>query len=225
MNKNAIIILSGGMDSTTCLAYAKSQGYDCYTLTFDYGQRNRAELHAAKTVSEQYGALEHRIVPLCIGNFGGSALTDQQLDVPEHQHSDNSIPITYVPARNTVFLSIALAWAEVIKAQAIFIGVSAVDYSGYPDCRPEYIAAFQTMANLATKTGVEGDPITIITPLIHLSKAETIALGTQLGVDYRQTVTCYQASATGLACGHCDACYLRKTGFTEAHLQDATNYR
>lgn len=225
MSKKAVILLSGGMDSTTCLAVALDAGYECYTLSFDYGQKQRAELNAAEKISRQQGAAEHRLVTLSIGDFGGSALTDSQLTVPDHNEDSKEIPITYVPARNTVFLSIALGWAEVIDAEAIFIGVSAVDYSGYPDCRPEYIAAFQNMANLATKNGVEGKPIKIITPLITLSKAQTIELGTRLGVNYEQTVTCYQANKNGFACGHCDACCLRKKGFSDAGFNDVTHYQ
>lgn len=223
MTKKAVILLSGGLDSTTCLAIAKNQGHQCYTLSFDYGQRHLSELSTAAAIAKQYQVAEHRLVSLSIGNFGGSALTDHQLNVPDYQGVDE-IPITYVPARNTVFLSIALGWAEVLQAQAIFIGVSAIDYSGYPDCRPEYIAAFQQMANLATKAGIEGKPVHIITPLIQLSKAETIKLGLELGVDYRQTVSCYQANAAGQACGRCDACYLRKLGFVAAGVADSTQY-
>jgi 7-cyano-7-deazaguanine synthase len=220
--KNAIILFSGGLDSTTCLAYAKSQGFHCHALSFHYGQRHAAELQAAKRIAEHMGA-EHIIVDLPIAQFGGSALTDQTLTIPtatDKQH----IPVTYVPARNTIFLSFALGWAEVLSADHIFIGVSAVDYSGYPDCRPEYIQAFQTLANLATKTGVEGHTLSLVTPLIHLSKADTIKLGLSLGVDYSMTVSCYQATDTGLACGTCDSCALRKKGFKEAGTTDQTRY-
>lgn len=221
--KKAVILLSGGLDSTTCLALAKSQGYACATLSFDYGQRHRAELEAAARISAQFGALKHEVVKLSLDNLGGSALTDESIAVPDYV-GDDAIPVTYVPARNTVFLSIALGFAEVLEARSIFAGMSAVDYSGYPDCRPEYIAAFQQMANLATKAGVEGNPIEIKTPLINLSKAQTIKLGDSLGVDYSQTVSCYQLSELGQACGRCDSCELRKRGFLEAGVADPTRY-
>lgn len=222
--KIAIILLSGGLDSTTCLAYAKAQGFTCHTLSFNYGQRHAAELEAAKKIAKHYDA-PHHIFDLPIAQFGGSALTDTTLDVPhydEHQHDE--IPITYVPARNTIFLSIALALAETLNANDIFIGVSAIDYSNYPDCRPEYIQAFQAMANLATKAGVENATLTIHTPLIHLSKAETIQLGHELGVDYAMTVSCYQLDSEGQACGKCDSCTLRKNGFVKAAVKDPTHY-
>lgn len=222
MNK-AVILLSGGLDSTTCLAYAKSKGFDCYTISFDYGQKHKAELIAASRISEILGASQHKVIKLSLNDLGGSALTDPNLNIPEYEEK-NEVPITYVPARNTVFLSIALGYAEILSAFNIFIGVSHVDYSGYPDCRPEYIAAFQAMANLATKTGVEGQPIEINTPIIHLSKAETIQLGVSLGIDYSMTVSCYQATDDGLACGSCDACYLRNKGFLDADIQDPTKY-
>ena len=222
MNKKAIVLLSGGMDSTTLLALAQSQGYECYALSFRYGQRHQAELHAAADIATQAQVSRHEIIDLDLSRFGGSALTDHNIDVPSK--SSIGIPITYVPARNTVFLSIALGWAETLNANHIFIGVTAVDYSGYPDCRPEFIQSFQTMANLATKAGVEGNPFQIHTPLIQLSKAEIIQLGNQLGVDYAQTVTCYSANEQGQACGICDACRLRIKGFQEANIMDNTRY-
>ncbi len=220
--KNAVILFSGGLDSTTCLAFAKSQGFNCYAISFNYGQKHSAELNAAKRIAEKMG-VKHIIVDLPISQFGGSALTDSQLDVPDYANS-NEIPITYVPARNTIFLSFALGWAETLKAQDIFIGVSAVDYSGYPDCRPEYIQAFQKLANLATKAGVEEGNIFIRTPLIDLSKAQTIQLGMSLGVDYAMTVSCYKATVDGKACGNCDSCALRKKGFIDAGMTDPTVY-
>src|SRR3990167_208079 len=220
--KNAVILFSGGLDSTTCLAYAKSKGFNCYAISFNYGQRHSAELNAAKRIATHFGA-EHFIVDLPISQFGGSALTDEKLDVPDFK-GDDEIPITYVPARNTIFLSFALGWAEVLKANDIFIGVSSVDYSGYPDCRPEYIQAFQRLPNLATKVGVEEGNIKLHTPLIHLSKAETIHLGLSLGVDYRMTVSCYKATDEGEACGKCDSCALRIKGFIEANVADSTRY-
>jgi 7-cyano-7-deazaguanine synthase len=219
----AVVLVSGGLDSATVLALAKSQGYACYTLSFDYGQRHRAELLAAERVAKNLGAVDHKVVKLDLGSIGGSALTDVNIRVPEEETT--GIPSTYVPARNTVFLSIALGWAEVLQAQSIFIGVNAVDYSGYPDCRPEYIAAFQVLANLATKVGVEGCGVRIDTPLIHLTKGEIIARGLQLGVDYSQTVSCYQATPEGLACGRCDSCRLRRKGFEELGIADPTRYR
>ncbi len=222
--KKAVILLSGGLDSTTCLAYDISKGYACYGLSFNYGQKHLSELTAAKKIAEKFKVKEHQIIDLSsVGLLGGSALTDQTMLVPDHQES-TSVPLTYVPARNTIMLSIALGYAEIIEADAIFIGVSAVDYSGYPDCRPEYINAFAHMAKLATKQGVEGKPIEILTPLIHLSKAETSALGLALGVDYSATVSCYRATDDGLACGTCDSCYLRKKGFRDAGIADPTRY-
>jgi 7-cyano-7-deazaguanine synthase len=219
----AIILLSGGLDSTTCLAIAKNAGHECYTLSFDYGQKHRVELEKSKIISRKFGAKKHEVVSLSIGNLGGSALTDNKISIPEY--SDNAeIPSTYVPARNTIFLSIALGWAEILKAELIFIGVSDVDYSGYPDCRPEYIAAFQRLANLATKQGIEGNEIRIETPLINLSKAETIMLGISLSVDYSQTISCYAADTYGNACGICDSCVLRKKGFENAGIADQTKY-
>ena len=221
-NKRAVILVSGGLDSTTVLAMVQSQGYQCYTLTFDYGQRHRAELLAAERVSEALGDVEHKVVHLNLDSIGGSALTDTSIDVPEEE--TEGIPITYVPARNTVFLSIALGWAEVLGAQDIFIGVNAVDYSGYPDCRPEFIAAFEAMANLATRMGVEGEAIRINTPLMELGKGDIIKAGVVLGVDYSLTVSCYQATADGLACGVCDSCRLRRQGFADAGVPDPTHY-
>jgi 7-cyano-7-deazaguanine synthase len=219
----AVVLLSGGLDSATALAMASDRGYDCYVLSFDYGQRSLTELNAAKEIAKQQGAVEHRVIRLHLEDFGGSALTDHSIDVPEEETEE--IPVTYVPARNTVFLSLALGWAEVLEADAIFIGVNAVDYSGYPDCRPEYIAAFETMANLATKRGVSGDPITIETPLIDLTKEEIILAGTKLNVDYGLTVSCYQADDNGKACGACDSCRLRAKGFENAGLKDPTKYQ
>lgn len=226
MTKKAVILVSGGLDSATTLAIAKEQGYECYAMSFNYGQRHQIELRSAKTISTELGALEYKIVNLGLDDIGGSALTDKDIDVPQHASDDiaEGIPITYVPARNTVFLSLALGWAEVLEAEAIFIGVNAVDYSGYPDCRPEYIDAFQTMANLATKTGVEGKLIQIKTPLIHLSKAEIIEKGTLLGVDYSKTLSCYMPDSEGRACGLCDSCHLRQQGFEAANLPDPTLY-
>jgi 7-cyano-7-deazaguanine synthase len=220
--KRAVILVSGGLDSTTVLAMAQSQGYACYTLSFDYGQRHRAELYAADRVSRALGDVEHKLVKLNLDSIGGSALTDMSIAVPEEETA--GIPITYVPARNTVFLSIALGWAEVLGAHDIFIGVNAVDYSGYPDCRPEYIAAFETMANLATRAGVEGQKITIHTPLMRLGKGDIILAGIALGVDYAITVSCYQATEEGLACGKCDSCRLRRQGFADTGLEDPTHY-
>ncbi len=220
---NAIILLSGGLDSTTCLAYAKNQGFDCYALSFDYGQRHKTELNAAKKIAAHFNA-KHHIFNLNINQFGGSALTDMNQTVPDYVETNVSIPNTYVPARNTIFLSIALAFAEVVNAKDIFVGVSYVDYSHYPDCRPEYIHAFQTLANLATKYGVEEGGIKIHAPLIHLSKAQTIQLGHDLGVDYAMTVSCYQANQQGDACGKCDSCSFRKKGFLEAGIEDITRY-
>ena len=220
--KKAVILVSGGLDSTTALAIARSEGYDCYTMSFDYGQRHRIELVAAERTSKVMGATAHKVINLDLRSIGGSALTDDSIDVPEHETS--GIPVTYVPARNTVFLSIALGWAEVLGAMDIFIGVNAVDYSGYPDCRPDYIAAFETMANLATRSGVEGQKLSIRTPLINLTKAEIIQQGMALGVDYGLTVSCYQANDKGEACGKCDSCRLRRAGFVQAGVNDPTHY-
>lgn len=221
--KKAVVLLSGGLDSTTCLALAKSQGYECYALSFSYEQRHAIELNAAMNIAQHMDAIEHKIVNLDVSLFQGSALTDQNLQVPAYNDS-TEIPITYVPARNTIFLSIALAYAESIGARDIFIGASSVDFSHYPDCRPEFIQAFQTLANLATKAGVEGDHITIHAPLQFLSKAQTIEMGTKLGVDYRLTLSCYQANDIGEACGECDSCMFRKRGFASVGLSDPTRY-
>jgi 7-cyano-7-deazaguanine synthase len=223
MNPKAVVLVSGGLDSTTVLAIAQSKGFDCYTLSFDYGQRHRVELQAAESISNTMGAIEHKTVVLDLRTIGGSALTDDKLDIPEE--ATEGIPVTYVPARNTVFLSIALGWAEVLGANDIFLGVNAVDYSGYPDCRPEYINAFEKMANLATKAGVEGQQMQIQPPLINLSKADIIKQGLNLGVDYSQTISCYQADNQGRACGKCDSCRLRKQGFIDAGVEDPTIYR
>lgn len=219
----AVVLLSGGMDSATCLALAVAGGHDCHALSFDYGQRHGAELAAAKQVADQFGAREHRTLKIDLGTLGGSALTDSRIAVPEE--AGVGIPATYVPARNTVFLSLALAWAEVLDADTIYAGVNAVDYSGYPDCRPEFITAFQNLADLAIKRGVEGRPINIVTPLIQLSKAQIVKLGTEIGVDFATTVSCYQADAEGLACGRCEACRLRREGFAAADIRDVTRYR
>ena len=221
--KRAVILVSGGLDSTTVLAMARAAGYACYTLSFDYGQRHRAELLAAERVSAALGDVEHKVVKLNLDSIGGSALTDTAIAVPEEATS--GIPVTYVPARNTVFLAIALGWAEVLEAQDIFIGVNAVDYSGYPDCRPEFIAAFEAMANLATRAGVEGQPLDIHTPLMQMGKGDIIRAGIELGVDYALTVSCYQATDEGLACGRCDSCRLRRQGFADAGIADPTRYR
>ena len=220
----AIILLSGGLDSTTVLAIAKEQGYECYALSFDYGQKQRSELKSSKKISNQFQVIEHRIMQISLNDIGGSALTDKNISIPKYSDS-NEIPITYVPARNTIFLSFALAWAEVIDCQNIFIGVNALDYSGYPDCRPEFIEAFEDMANLATKQSVEGDRINIMTPLINMSKAEIIQTGLRLGVNYSDTTSCYDANANGEACGECDACVLRRNGFNNAKVNDPTHYQ
>lgn len=222
-HKRAVILLSGGLDSTTCLAIARDMGFDCYALSVAYGQRHAAELNASRRIADLLGAREHRIASVSLGAFGGSALTDESIAVPTDGAS-SGIPVTYVPARNTVMLSMALAWAEVLGADDIFIGVNAVDYSGYPDCRPAFIRAFETLANLATRVGVEGARLTVHTPLMTLSKAEIVQLGTRLGVDYGQTVSCYQADEDGRACGQCDACRLRSAGFEAAGLADPTRY-
>ena len=222
-SKAAVVLVSGGLDSATCLAIARQHGYDCYAVSFDYGQRSASELLAARKVVAAAGVREHKVISLEIGQLGGSALTDVNITMPEE--AADGIPVTYVPARNTVFLSYALAWAEVLAARAIFIGVNAVDYSGYPDCRPEYIAAFQQLINLATKICVEGGSITLETPLIDLSKAEIIKTGIGLGVDFGMTVSCYQADAEGRACSRCDSCRFRKQGFDDAGVADPTNYQ
>lgn len=222
-SKSAVILLSGGLDSITVLAMARQQGYACYALSFDYGQRHNAELDAARKIADYYQVVEHKVIRLDLGNIGGSALTDPDIAVPTTPQV--GIPVTYVPARNTVFLAYALGWAEVLSAHDVFIGVNAIDYSGYPDCRPEYIAAFQTLANLATKAGVEGHPIQIHTPLIDLGKSQIIELGLKLGVDYAMTVSCYAADLQGRACGACDACRLRAAGFRELVVDDPTRYQ
>lgn len=217
-------MLSGGLDSATALAIARDQGFDCYALSLDYGQRHVAELNAARQVAQALGAIEHKILPIDLSAIGGSALTDKTIAVPEDGAAEG-IPVTYVPARNTIFLSLALAWAEVLGARDIFVGVNAVDYSGYPDCRPEYIAAYEHLANLATKAGVEGDDFHIHAPLVEMAKAEIIRVGTRLGVDYGQTVSCYQADEEGRACGVCDSCRFRAQGFADAGVSDPTKYR
>ena len=220
----AVILLSGGLDSTTVLAIAKEQNYDCYALSFDYGQKQRSELESSIAIAKKSNVIEHRIMKISLNDIGGSALTDNDISVPKFSDSDD-IPITYVPARNTIFLSFALAWAEVVDCQTIFIGVNALDYSGYPDCRPEFIEAFETMANLATKQSVEGGKIQIKTPLINMTKAEIIKKGLSLGVDYSETTSCYDANSLGEACGECDACVLRKNGFSSANVKDPTKYQ
>lgn len=230
-SQNAVVLLSGGLDSVTCLYWAKANYANVTAVSFNYGQRHNSELNAAKKIAAT-AQVNHRIIDIDLAQLGGSALTDVSLVVPDakqtdfsdNQHND-SIPITYVPARNTIFLSYALALAEVTQSNAIVIGVNAVDYSGYPDCRPEYIAAFEKMANLATKAGVMGNHLHIATPLLHLSKAEIIKLGVSLGVDYALTVSCYRADSEGRACGHCDSCYLRQQGFLQAEIDDPTIYQ
>lgn len=221
--KKALILLSGGLDSATVLAMAKADGYACYSMSFDYGQRHRSELQAAERVARHMGVVEHKVIGLNLNGIGGSALTDTSIAVPETLEA--GIPVTYVPARNTVFLALALGWAEVLGARDIFIGVNAVDYSGYPDCRPEFIAAFETMANLATKAGVEGQGFRIQAPLQMMSKGEIVQAGLRHGVDYGLTVSCYQADDDGRACGKCDSCRLRAAGFAEAAVADPTRYR
>lgn len=223
MLKKAIILLSGGLDSTTCLAIAKSQGYECYALTFNYGQKNNSEMNAAKKIAQHFAVKEHKIFTLPIHEFGGSALTDPQIAVPDYK-DDTEIHSTYVPARNTIFLSVALAFAETLQLNDIFIGGNAADFNSYPDCRAEYFAAFTKMANLATKAGVEGNQLMIHRPLIDLNKSEIITTATQLGVDLSMTVSCYRADEQGEACGTCDPCMLRKQGFAEAGIKDCTKY-
>lgn len=223
MSKKAIVLVSGGLDSATCLALAKEQGFACYALSFDYGQRSISELNAARKIAQAVGVEDHKIIALGMDALGGSALTDTNIDVPENE--SEGIPVTYVPARNTVFLSYGLAWAEVLDAEALFIGVNSLDYSGYPDCRPEFIEAYSKMMNLATKKGVEGGEIALETPLIHLSKSEIIQTGTRFGVDYSLTVSCYQADESGAACGVCDSCRFRKQGFADAGIEDPTRYK
>jgi 7-cyano-7-deazaguanine synthase len=218
----AVVLLSGGLDSVTALALAQERGFECYALSLDYGQRHTAELAAARRLAAAAGVREHRVVRLGLDELGGSALTDDRIAVPDH--ATTGIPVTYVPARNTIFLSLALGWAEVLGAWDLFIGVNAVDYSGYPDCRPEFIDAYERLANLATRGGVEGGKFTIHAPLIHLSKAEIIREGVRLGIDYSMTVSCYSADREGRACGVCDACRLRAIGFREAGIADPTRY-
>ena len=222
--KKAVVLLSGGLDSATTLAIARDQGFQCHALSVDYGQRHRSELGAAQKVAHSLGAQRYQIIRLDLTVFGGSALTDDAIEIPIAGEK-NEIPVTYVPARNTIMLSLALAWAETLRSQDIFVGVNAVDYSGYPDCRPEYIQAFEQMANLATKAGVEGNKLTIHAPLMHLSKKEIIQTGLRLGVDYSSTVSCYQADEAGRACGVCDSCRIRKAGFEAASVADPTCYR
>ncbi len=226
MSKIAVVLLSGGLDSTTALAMANEQGFECYTMSFNYGQRSLAELNAAKRISKTFNATKHIEVNLDMTEIGGSALTDHSIEVPVNEQisEQDAIPVTYVPARNTVFLSIALGWAEVLDASHIFVGVNAVDYSGYPDCRPEFVQAFEAMANLATKAGVEGNKLTVAAPLIDMTKEEIIATGIRLGVDYSQTVSCYKATDDGLACGECDSCILRTQGFVGQGIKDPTRY-
>jgi len=222
-NPRAVVLVSGGLDSATALAIARAEGFECYALSVAYGQRHAIELDAAARVAKALGAREHRVMSVDLANIGGSALTDSKLEVPDSPTS--GIPITYVPARNTIMLSLALAWAEVLEARDVFIGVNSVDYSGYPDCRPEYIAAFAALAGLATKAGVEGNPCRIHTPLITWSKAQIIREGTRLGVDYSLTLSCYQPDAQGRACGRCDSCRLRRAGFEAAGVPDPTSYQ
>lgn len=222
-DRRAVVLLSGGLDSATALAMAGEQGYACYALSLDYGQRHHAELAAARRVAASLGVVEHKIIPLDLTSIGGSALTDRGIAVPEQP--SQGIPVTYVPARNTIFLALALGWAEVLGAWDMFLGVNAVDYSGYPDCRPEYIEAFQRLCQLATRAGVEGGRFQVHAPLIHLSKAEIIRAGMRLGVDYGLTVSCYAADEAGLACGRCDSCRLRAAGFRDAGVADPTHYR
>ena len=223
MTKKAVILLSGGLDSSTCLAIAKSRNYECYTLSMNYGQRHQVELNAAQNIANYFDVKQHKVVPLDLTMIGGSALTDQNLEIKDYTGNKN-IPNTYVPARNTIFFSIALGYAEVLNAEVVFTGISAIDYSGYPDCRPEYLQAYQTMADYATKKGVTDSSIRYLAPLLYLTKAETITLGHTLGVDYAMTVSCYQATGEGLACGRCDSCALRKKGFDDANLIDPTQY-
>ena len=222
MTKRAVVLLSGGLDSATVLALARAAGRECYALSVSYGQRHQSELNAAARVAHALGAREHRIMHVNLGRIGGSALTDLSIDVPNAPSA--GIPVTYVPARNTIMLSLALAWAEVAQATEIHIGVNAVDYSGYPDCRPEYVAAFEKLAALATKAGVEGAPLAIRAPLIRMSKADIIREGVRLGVDFGLTVSCYQADSHGRACGSCESCRLRRAGFATAGVPDPTNY-
>jgi 7-cyano-7-deazaguanine synthase len=219
----AVVLLSGGLDSATALAIARQQGYECYALSVSYGQRHGSELAAAKNLARSLGVVAHKVIEVDLSTLGGSALIDKELEIPTGGITPG-IPSTYVPARNTIMLSLALAWAEALGSGDIFIGVNAIDYSGYPDCRPEYIGAFETMANLATKAGTEGGHLTIHAPLMNLSKAEIIKRGCLLGVDYSMTVSCYQANDAGLACGVCDSCRLRRAGFESANVPDVTRY-
>ena len=221
--KEAVVLLSGGLDSATALALATREGFACHALSVNYGQRHQAELAAAKHIASALGARQHRVLALNLQSFGGSALTDSSIDVPT-DGAARGIPITYVPARNTIFLALALAWAEVLDASAIFIGANAVDYSGYPDCRPEYLQAFEAMANLATRAAVEGNPLRIHAPLVRMTKAQIILAGIDAGVDFSLTVSCYQADAAGSACGVCDACRIRRAGFAAAGTPDPTRY-
>lgn len=223
MITRAVVLVSGGLDSATTLALARAEGRACHALSVDYGQRHRVELRAAAAVARQLGAVEHRVMKIDTAGIGGSALTDLSIDVPEQPTS--GIPVTYVPARNTVFLALALGWAEVLGARELWIGVNAVDYSGYPDCRPEFVAAFETLANLATKAGAEGERFTVRAPLLRLTKAEIVVRGAALGVDYGGTVSCYQPDDDGRACGRCDSCRLRRAGFEAAGQPDPTRYR
>ena len=223
VNNKAVVLISGGLDSATALAIAKQQGFECYGLSFDYGQRHACELDSARNVAKQAAVTEHKIINLDLTQIGGSALTDNSIAVPDKP--SDGIPVTYVPARNTIFLSIALGWAEVLEAQDLFIGVNAVDYSGYPDCRPEFIQAFEKLANLATKKGVEGERFTVHTPLIQLRKADIIKKGFELGVDYALTVSCYDPDEKGYACGRCDSCRIRAQGFKQAGIADPTKYQ
>ena len=222
--KKAVILFSGGLDSTTCLAMAKADGFACFALSFSYGQRHEAELKAAKNIAKKMRVVEHRVLSLDMGQFGGSSLTDGSLTVPDFEASAE-VPNTYVPARNTVFLSLALGYAEVVGAQAIYIGANSVDYSNYPDCREDYLHAFQTLANLATRSGREGKAISTHAPLLHLSKADIIQAGMALGIDYGKTVSCYRLDAEGRACGSCDSCTFRAKGFSEAGFNDPTHYQ
>jgi 7-cyano-7-deazaguanine synthase len=224
MQKKAVILFSGGLDSTTCLAIAKNQGFACYALSFQYGQKHSVELESAKKTAKLFQVVDHKILPIALHELGGSSTTDQNLQIPDFQEGSTEIPNTYVPARNTVFLSIALGWAEVLGASDIFIGATAVDYSGYPDCRPEYLKAFEDLANLATRAAIEGARFRIHAPLVHLTKGEIIREGLRLGVDYAATISCYRADSLGRACGRCDSCTYRKKGFKEAGVADPTVY-
>lgn len=225
MNKRAVVLISGGLDSTTTLAIAMKQGYECYALSFDYGQRAKTELMAAQKNADILGAKAHKILPLPLDYFGASALTDLNIAVPEKTPEQDEIPITYVPARNTIFLSCALAYAEIIEAEKIFLGINSVDYANYCDCRPDYLEAFEKMANLATKRAIEGHKISMEAPLLHLNKAQIIQKGVELGIDYSFTISCYQADEDGRACGKCSSCQFRKKGFEEANIPDPTRYR